>query len=174
MDICRYCFCIRATMHVLWSSLSYSEFCKLMTNWGFLCGFLWPPALLDSIFQDPCNSSTCHVKPIVKSSDLSCEMLQIPYLSGARLQISKFSKFCGRKTIQDLTKILLLSRKKIKTAFHTFIKSSMDRRNSPSFSESILQTLLLSAVDKEFSSSELSDQAPFHSCLQNFKRYFIL
>ena len=108
MDICRYCFCIRATMHVLWSSLSYSEFCKLMTNWGFLWGFFWPPALLDSIFQDPWNSSTCHVKPVVKSSDLSFEMLRIPNLSGARLQISKFSKFCGRKTIQDLKEIILL------------------------------------------------------------------
>ena len=46
----------------------------------------------------------------------------------------------------------------------------MDTRNSPSFSESILQTLLLSPVDKDFNSSELSDHAPFHSCLQNFKR----
>ena len=103
MDIWRYCFCIRATMHVLWSSLSYSEFCKLMTNWGFLCGFFWPPALLDSIFQDPWNSSTCHVKPMVKSSDLSFEycLLQIPNLSGAKLQISKLSKFCGRKRISD-------------------------------------------------------------------------
>ena len=101
MDILRYCFCIRATMHVLWSSLSYSEFCKLMTNWGFLWGFFWPPALLDSTFQDPWNSSTCHVKPVVKSSVLSFELLQIPNLSGAKLQISKLSKFCGRKRISD-------------------------------------------------------------------------
>ena len=119
MDICRYCFCIKVTMHVLWSSLSYSEFCKLMTNWGFLCGFFWPPALLDSIFQDPWNSSTCHVKPVMKSSDLSFEMLRIPNLSGARLQISKFSKFCGRKTIQDLKKIILHSRKKKLTCFNS-------------------------------------------------------
>ena len=62
---------------------------------------------------------------------------------------------------------------KIKTTFLTFIKSSMDTRNSPSFSESVLQTLLLSAIDKDFNSSELSDHAPFHSCLQKFSRYFI-
>ena len=56
--------------------------------------------------------------------------------------------------------------KKISTSFLTSIKSSMDIRNSPSFSERISQILLLSAADKDFTSSELSDHALFHSCLQ--------